>query len=339
MAANTGNDAIRSCILHGLVRGLSSNPGKLAKNLNSLGVPSLSEGVVSVTDYFQIIGSIAARISDPAFFVQAGASADLKTLGVYGNAIASSETLLEGLRTAKLGLTYVAEDSDLAIRTHDGKCIIAYSHPYGTGSEQRKHLQYKTGLLLNIVSQALVKEGLTILVAYPGASRHHFTGRYVHLDVLDSPQVFIEFDERAIMASMRGRDPAMNEICLRYLADQRPVSLQKVKYEQTVSALVNASFGVQVVGLNDVARILNIGDRKLQMCLRNEGTGFRFILQSQRFALARSLLRSGETINDIAANLGFEHRQSFSEAFSVWHGITPSEFLRSEGAGKMAANG
>ncbi len=67
----------------------------------------------------------------------------------------------------------------------------------------------------------------------------------------------------------------------------------------------------------------------LQHKLRNEGARFDQLRDATRHRRARKRLLEGRSIKEVAADIGFEHRQGFSEAFSKWEGMPPSEFRSS----------
>lgn len=81
--------------------------------------------------------------------------------------------------------------------------------------------------------------------------------------------------------------------------------------------------------LPNVAETLNISSRTLQLRLETRGTQFRHFLQQVRSELAVKYLRDKNlNIIDIALSLGYRDATSFSAAFKVWHGISPSEYRR-----------
>jgi AraC-like DNA-binding protein len=51
-----------------------------------------------------------------------------------------------------------------------------------------------------------------------------------------------------------------------------------------------------------------------------------------RYKLAQQWLRdSSMPIEDISDRLGFSDRRSFTQAFSRWSGVTPSQYRRQQG--------
>jgi len=55
-------------------------------------------------------------------------------------------------------------------------------------------------------------------------------------------------------------------------------------------------------------------------------------LRQERMVAARSLLREGLPIKEVAGDLGFSTAKSFSRDFQLFHGVRPSDFQRKEHA-------
>ena len=55
-------------------------------------------------------------------------------------------------------------------------------------------------------------------------------------------------------------------------------------------------------------------------------------LRQERMVAARSLLREGSSIKEVAANLGFTNAKMFARDFQIFYGVKPSDFQRKEHA-------
>ena len=53
-------------------------------------------------------------------------------------------------------------------------------------------------------------------------------------------------------------------------------------------------------------------------------------LRQERMVAARSLLREGSPIKEVAIDLGFTTAKMFSRDFQVFHGVKPTDFQRKE---------
>ena len=83
--------------------------------------------------------------------------------------------------------------------------------------------------------------------------------------------------------------------------------------------------------IEDVADKLGLSRRTLQRKLAEEDTTFQKQLNSVRETLAIHYIRNTEmTSNDIAFLLGYAELNSFLRAFTVWTGMSISEYRKSK---------
>jgi AraC-like DNA-binding protein len=83
------------------------------------------------------------------------------------------------------------------------------------------------------------------------------------------------------------------------------------------------------LGLEALAEELDIHARTLQRRLREAGESHSSILGRVRYGLARQWLQEATLpIEDISDRLGFSDRRSFTQAFTRWSGVTPSQYRR-----------
>lgn len=78
------------------------------------------------------------------------------------------------------------------------------------------------------------------------------------------------------------------------------------------------------VSVDEVSKALNLSERTLQRKLAEEKTNFKALKQAVRKEEAIRLLETTKlSIEQIAFDLGYEQRNSFSAAFLRWTGVTP----------------
>jgi len=319
--------SIRAGAFHGPALILAGGSPRFERTLRSLELPTDAEQTIATDDYLKGISSIVRMAGDDDFFLRASLEQEIDALGVFGRAIVSADTLWEALQTAATALRYYQNNSELVIRTYRGKCRIWYFSPLNA-REGKQDVQYTMGLLAKIVFLARAQSDPEITIAYPGGSAAHFKSISAVESVRDSNQGHFEFNEDLLRAKMHKSDSVRAGVLTRYLTSRKLVQQPDVKKSDLVAGLVRASFGVAPWSLSDTAKVLGTGPRSLQMQLKDEGTAFGKILQSERHKEACRLLESGASIDDIADTIGFVHRQSFSEAFASWQGCSPSAYIR-----------
>ncbi|OUS30087.1 hypothetical protein A9Q99_06275 [Gammaproteobacteria bacterium 45_16_T64] len=81
------------------------------------------------------------------------------------------------------------------------------------------------------------------------------------------------------------------------------------------------------VSVEEVSKVLNVSERTLQRKLAEEQTHFKALKQEVRRDEAIRLLETTKfSVEQIAFNLGYEQRSSFSAAFQRWTGVTPAKW-------------
>lgn len=86
------------------------------------------------------------------------------------------------------------------------------------------------------------------------------------------------------------------------------------------------------IRMEQVARMIPISVRGLQMKLKAEGTTFQTLLDEVRREFAESQLRDGlTTITAISHSLGYSEPSVFQKAFKKWTGMSPGEYRKGGG--------
>lgn len=125
-----------------------------------------------------------------------------------------------------------------------------------------------------------------------------------------------------------------NNAALRsYLTPELKRRLSELDVDKSVSAQVRSALvdllPTGETTAEDVARKLNVSKRTLQRKLKEEGTNFQKQINSVREMLAKSYLKNTTLSSDeIAYLLGYLEVNSFLRAFTIWTGISFSEYRK-----------
>lgn len=125
-----------------------------------------------------------------------------------------------------------------------------------------------------------------------------------------------------------------NNAALRsYLTPELKRRLSELDVDESVSAQVRSALvdllPTGETTAEDVARKLNVSKRTLQRKLKEEGTNFQKQINSVREMLAKSYLKNTTLSSDeIAYLLGYLEVNSFLRAFTIWTGISFSEYRK-----------
>lgn len=137
----------------------------------------------------------------------------------------------------------------------------------------------------------------------------------------------ISFDRGFLDVPLRGSDTALGDVLVHLTAQL----VQHVPYVDPllarVQSLLSDGLSVGGVGLANVARATGTSPRTLRRRLAELGTSFQAVLDGLRRERASHYLRHGsDSIEAIAAKLGFAGTGAFQRAFQRWHGVSPSAY-------------
>ncbi|MFY0691316.1 MAG: helix-turn-helix domain-containing protein [Paracoccaceae bacterium] len=261
--------------------------------------------------------------------VMAALSQDFASLGLFGKCLVHAENLWGAIDSLRHVVRYFQSDTDITIRIRRGKVKVFYSHPFEQSRAAQVDVRYAISLLYKLVCEAKWSRSAKIEVGFPGA-RKLDTSIFSFADRLSESSIgFVEFDEILLTSPMIRSDPftseTLNALLVRLSSEN--------KSEATLQELIKAMQFVSLrkhhipISLKQAAQFLSMPERTLQAALSAEKTSFRNLRDSARHSLAKQALQSGKSIMETTHLVGFNHRQSFSEAFSLWEGCSPSEFV------------
>jgi AraC-like DNA-binding protein len=141
------------------------------------------------------------------------------------------------------------------------------------------------------------------------------------VDLLDSP---IPTSNRLLFNLLGG-----------YLGELQAAS--RADFSGQVEAYVRGALASGHCSVDGCAEQLGTSARTLQKRLTRMGVKFSDLVQNERIRLAKqALLRSDQTLNDIAFRLGYSEQTSFGRAFKRSTGQTPQAFRSAENRRMLA---
>ena len=96
-----------------------------------------------------------------------------------------------------------------------------------------------------------------------------------------------------------------------------------------VEAILIRELPGRILSADEVATELGFTRRTLSRRLKQDGVSFRDIVEQVRHDLAKTYLRDGLSISDIAFYLGYSDHAAFSTAFRRWEGQSPRDYRHS----------
>ena len=124
-----------------------------------------------------------------------------------------------------------------------------------------------------------------------------------------------------------------NEAMWNYFEPELARRLAELDVDDSTSARVRSALAELLpsgaCGIEDVSEKIGLTKRTLQRKLSEENTTFQKQLNSTREMLAMNYLRNTEiSTNDIAFLLGYQEINSFLRAFTIWTGMSISQYKK-----------
>jgi len=142
----------------------------------------------------------------------------------------------------------------------------------------------------------------------------------------DAGERAIELDAHALAVPIHRTPVELAAMLARAPLDMMTIPASDSGLARRVRLLLNAD---PALDGDTVAATLGIGPDTLRRRLRAEGMGLSAIRENvRRDAATRQLSRSGQSVEAVAAALGYGEPRSFTRAFRQWTGMSPSEFRR-----------
>ena len=114
-------------------------------------------------------------------------------------------------------------------------------------------------------------------------------------------------------------------------------ALNKLEKNDIVTLVKSAILGqlsCAKVTEEDIASLLNMSKRKLQLKLSESGVRFKTLVDDIRANLAKEYLTENtHCLSEIAFMLGFSEVSSFSRAFKRWTGVSPGQYQKNRNKG------
>ncbi|ATE56612.1 AraC family transcriptional regulator [Actinosynnema pretiosum] len=139
----------------------------------------------------------------------------------------------------------------------------------------------------------------------------------------DAGVTALEFDTRFLRMPVAQDEAALR----RFLRNSPAELLSRRDHGAATSGQVRRELGSGAPGLPEVAARLGVSAATLRRRLTAEGTTFREVReQLLRDQAVASLVRGGESVEELALRLGFSEASAFHRAFKRWTGSSPGAY-------------
>jgi AraC-like DNA-binding protein len=274
----------------------------------------------------------ASATKDAAFGLHVGEQVEMREYGVIGQAMLTSSTLGQSLRTLVRYLPIWTDVGAFSLEI-DGSVAHfgwAYSHRSLPEARQDCEMSFATvaGLrrltnganwrLREVWFQHAKPKDTSEHVRIFGAPLHF--GMPANTILLDRPFLDVPLttaNPELHAASTAEADKLLTEVGA------------EPSFSQCVLSFVRQELMDGRIDLQSAARRLGVSRRTLQRKLEGEDCSYRQLVQQARQELSQYLLRdTHHTATDTAYALGYSEPSAFQHAFHKWHGIPPGAYRR-----------
>ena len=281
---------------------------------------------ISVWQELAVIRNIQAfRGSEEQLGLMVSKRCTASALGVFGQALATSETLkqawelMERFQLLGLGFSrfeFLATKTQLSLTIHDFEMPAdcqRFCEERGLGA--------CFSLFSDLLGRPILAKSVSMRLPAPSdqSAYHNFFGTEVQFN---APETTIIFDRSIEDSPLPNANRKLQLASIRYCNEAIESQALRVTFEGRVEEVLEAQN--LLASLEEVAQALTISSRQLRRNLAKETTSFREIQLNLKFARAKARLESGMSVNHVAHELGYASQASFSRAFKKHTGIPPS---------------
>jgi len=281
-----------------------------------------------------LVGALGGR--RPALGVEVGRRYHITTFGIFGYACVSSPTLGEtiafALRFLELSFTFCLP----VVRWEPGE-FVADVHDELVPADVRRFLVERDVLAMHQVMSDLLGHPLTLLRAEFDYPEPEYADRMTEIigvrPLFGRPQNLFALDPAVLEQPLPQANEHTWAMCLaqcRELVHRRSArtGIAAAVRERLVPR-GGADGYAAALGIEAVARDLNMSTRTLRRHLDAAGTGYRALLDEVRRTLAEEMLAATPlSVSDVAIRLGYAEASTFIYAFKRWTGTTPASYRR-----------
>lgn len=203
---------------------------------------------------------------------------------------------------------YLADESGVVLPRHASECFL--------------------GLLLRFLKDvsdgAFVPQAIHFRHA-EGATAEHYQSVYGCPVVLGAEQNRLYFDMTLLGHEIWHADLSL-QAQHEKLAEEKMEEINRVELISRVRRIISQTLEGDDFGIDAVATRLGLSRRRLQTELAAVETSYNDILEDYRQSLAERLLKTTQSIEDIAYLTGFSDPSAFYRAFRRWTGMTPLRY-------------
>jgi AraC-like DNA-binding protein len=279
------------------------------------------------------------RARDDGIGMLAGARQRVSDFGIYGYALASSRTLGEALELGFRHLRHAGPVLEMSFRVEGSTGVLRSHDPESLGELLPFVAEFWRSSFFTLISRVLEAPFPCVRMLFPYAAPPYWR-RYASM--FDCPVEFNagvmewHIDERSRSLPLPNANPMTALMCQNF-CEQMQLNQRGGSDLALLIRTALVDCPGRLANVTEVADQLGVSERTLHRRLAQEELSFQAIVDGVRRGLAIEYLeRTGLSIEQIAARVGFSDASNFRKAFKRWTGHSPSDL---RGGSNAAAKG
>ena len=293
------------------------------------------QAVFTVAQLDALIVAIQEELKDPAFALHLGEFIRIDLLQLIGTLVVTAPTPREALGQFIRFKKLIHPVGDLVLREEGRAAHIIYRLGSDEGVSGRfRYAEMYVSAIVS-VARAMLRRDIKV---YRVSFTHDASAYRSELErifgsdcefVFNADDNVASFERDLLDEPLPGHFPEYHKQ-VEQLAARRLAELPDGgNTSGAVLRFLEEQIGRRVVGMEDVARQLDMTLRTLQRRLKEENTTYAALRDSVRYRYAQKYLKDpGMDMDSIAAALGFSETANFYPAFKRWSGMSPGEFRK-----------
>lgn len=292
------------------------------------------QAVLTVTQLDALILAIQDELKDAAFALHMGEFIRVDLLQLVGSLVVTAPTPREALAQFIRFKKLIHPVGELLIREEGRSAHIVYRISNDEGVSGRFHYAEMYAAAIISIARAILRRDIKVYRvtfthngnAYRDEAERIFGTRDI---VFNAEENVASFERDLLDEPLPGHFPEYHRQIEQHAARRLAELPDGGNTSGAVLRFLEEQIGRRVVGMEDVAKQLDMTLRTLQRRLKEENTTYAALRDSVRYSYAQKYLKDpGMDMESIAASLGFSETANFYPAFKRWSGMSPGEFRK-----------
>lgn len=294
--------------------------------------------IMTASKYTELLLDVDVAVHKHDFWFCFAKQLGFATYGVLGQAMLSCKNLQQAIKLLVKYYQVLSCGSELSCHDVDGFLSL--------NIYRQSAIESRDSIIRSELLVSTIKDGMSILLPdqgenlrfefdYKKPNHHGFYHQYLNKNCIFS----VKQSKILIPTDYLNRVSLhANPVMLKILTKQLDQLLTDIQGPKLIAAQVRtliAAIPGSYPKIEKVAQKIGISPRTLSRRLNNNNTAFQHLVNEVKSQRASHYLKTTNlSIEEVATLIGFNDSANFRRAFTVWTGMTPSQFRKdSSGAG------